>query len=329
MNDMRAYKALRETVGEEFTRHLSVIDDRLIELAESRDPRAAEPGLITLRAGGKRLRPLLVLVCGAADKADDEHLRALMRAAASVELVHTAGLVHDDVLDDAMIRRNKPTIYASHGREVAVTTGDLLFALAFEELSHNKDPRQIEALSDATHGLVRGELVQREDAWDPRVTRDRYLARCQLKTSCLFEGAARLGAYAGGRPELVSVLFEFGTRLGLAFQMADDVLDMAADKALTGKTRGADILDGTVTLPYILAAEFDRELLDLDLGEIDSVESAQALCDRVIATGATEAVIEEARSQVAQAKALLEGRVDAAEFEMFASIADQAVSRGL
>ncbi len=325
---MRAYRALRETVGQDYTRRLVDIDKRLIELAETRDPRAAEPGLITLRAGGKRLRPLLVLVCGAANRAGDEQYQALIRAAVSVELVHTAGLVHDDVLDDAAIRRGKPTIYASHGTDVAVTTGDLLFALAFEELTHNNDPDQIEALSDATHGLVRGELVQREDAWDPRVSRERYFARCQLKTSCLFEGAARLGAYAGGRPELVDALFEFGTRLGLAFQMADDVLDMTADKALTGKTRGADLLDGTVTLPFIIAAEHDPSLLELDLRSIETVEQAEALCDRVAATGATKEVIAEARAQVVAAKSKLEDRVEEDEYEMFASIAEQAVSRG-
>lgn len=325
---MRAYRALRETVGQDYTHRLVDIDKRLIELAETRDPRAAEPGLITLRAGGKRLRPLLVLVCGAANRATEEHYQALIRAAVSVELVHTAGLVHDDVLDDAAIRRGKPTIYASHGTDVAVTTGDLLFALAFEELTHNNDPDQIEALSDATHGLVRGELVQREDAWDPRVTRERYFARCQLKTSCLFEGAARLGAYAGGRPELVEALFDFGTCLGLAFQMADDVLDMTADKTLTGKTRGADLLDGTVTLPFIIAAEHDPSLLELDLHSIQTVEQAEQLCDRVAATGATQEVIAEAHAQVAAAKSKLEGRVEEDEYEMFASIAEQAVSRG-
>lgn len=327
MSDTRAFQALAVTVGERFTERLADVDARLNELVGSSDPRAAEPGLITVGAGGKRLRPLLVLVCGAVDRAGDEQRLALVRAAVAVELVHTAGLVHDDVLDDAALRRGRPTIYASHGRDVAVTTGDLLFALAFEELTRNQDPRQITALSDATYGLVRGELVQREDAWNPSVPRERYLLRCQLKTSCLFEGAARLGAYAGGRAELAPVLFDFGTKLGLAFQMADDVLDVVAATTQTGKTRGADLLDGTVTLPLIIAAERDPTLKDLDLRAIRTPEQAAAVCDRIAATGAPEAVIAEAREQVAAAKALLEGQVDANEFEMFASIADQAVAR--
>ena len=155
-----------------------------------------------MRAGGKRLRPLLVLTCGAIEDADEQHAAALISAGAAVELIHMATLVHDDVLDDAALRRGKPTVYAEHGRDAAIQTGDMLFAIAFEELARSGDADQVRALSDASSGLARGELLQREDAWDATVTRERYLLRCTLKTARLFEAAAQLGAYAGGRAEL-------------------------------------------------------------------------------------------------------------------------------
>ncbi|MFY9469214.1 MAG: polyprenyl synthetase family protein, partial [Solirubrobacterales bacterium] len=195
MSDTRAFQALVETVGERVTARLADVELRLGEIVAARDPRASGPGLITLRAGGKRLRPLLVLTCGAIEDATPEQAEALIRAGAAVELVHMATLVHDDVLDDAALRRGRPTIYAAHGRDTAITTGDMLFALAFEELTKSGDSAQVNTLSDASSGLARGELLQREDAWRASVSRERYILRCTLKTARLFEAAARLGAH--------------------------------------------------------------------------------------------------------------------------------------
>lgn len=327
MSDTRAFQALAETVGAEFTGRLADVEARLVEIVERRDPVAAEPGLSTLRAGGKRLRPLLVLVCGAIDRASAEQERALISAASAVELVHMATLVHDDVLDDAALRRGRPTVYAEHGRHAALTTGDMLFALAFEELARPGAEAQVAALSQASSGLARGELIQREDAFNPAVTRERYLLRCTLKTARLFEAAARLGAHAGGRPELADSLAAFGNNVGLAFQLADDVLDVAAATEQTGKTRGADLLDGTVNLPLIEAVRIDPSLAELDLRAIDTPRRAAEICDRIVATGAPEIVLDEARRLVAEAKDLLRDAVGTAERAMFASIADQAVAR--
>jgi geranylgeranyl pyrophosphate synthase len=325
--DTRAFRALSATVGETITARLADVETRLTEIVERRDPVAARPALTTLRAGGKRLRPLLVLTCGAIDGADDDRGSALISAAACVELVHMATLVHDDVLDDAALRRGRPTIYASEGRAAAVQTGDLLFALAFEELARTGDRAQLRALSDASSGLARGELLQREDAWDATVTRERYLLRCTLKTARLFEAAAQLGAHAGGRPQLAEQLGAFGAKVGLAFQLADDVLDVVASTEQTGKTRGADLLDGTVNLPLILAAERQAELRALDLKAIDTPQRAAAVCERIVETGAPEDVAAEARGLVDEAKALLGPEISAAERQVFESIADQAVGR--
>jgi geranylgeranyl pyrophosphate synthase len=325
--DTRAFEALTRTVGDSITARLGDVEQRLTAIVSARDPRASEAALRTLNAGGKRLRPLLVLTCGAIDDATPEQATALISAGASVELVHMATLVHDDVLDDAAMRRGRPTVYAEDGRDAAIQTGDLLFAMAFEELAGSGDPAQVQALSDASSGLAKGELLQREDAWNATVTRERYLQRCTLKTARLFEAAAQLGAHAGGRPELSDTLGAFGAKVGLAFQLADDVLDVVAPTEQTGKTRGADLLDGTVNLPLIIAATRDQSLASLDLHAVTTPEQAAAVCDRIAATGAADDVLAEARSLVAEAKDLLGNEVSRAERAVFESIADQAVGR--
>ncbi|MGK2879054.1 MAG: polyprenyl synthetase family protein [Solirubrobacterales bacterium] len=325
--DTRAFQALAATVGESITSRLVDVEQRLTEIVEAREPGATEPALVTLSSGGKRLRPLLVLTCGAIDHAAPEQESALISAGAAVELIHMATLVHDDVLDDADLRRGKPTVFAEHGRAAATQTGDLLFALAFVELTASGDRAQVRTLSDASSGLAQGELLQREDAWDATVTRERYMRRCTLKTARLFEAAAQLGAHAGGRSELAEQFGSFGSKVGLAFQLADDVLDVVAPTEQTGKTRGADLLDGTVNLPLIVAAERDPALADLDLRAIHTPEQAGHVCDRIAATGAPDEVLTEARGLVEEAKGLLGPELSRAERQVLSSIADQAVGR--
>lgn len=325
--DTRAFQALTATVGERIVARLVDVEARLTAIVQTRDPAATDAALTTLRAGGKRLRPLLVLTCGAIDDVDQARAEALISAAACVELIHMATLVHDDVLDDADLRRGRPTVHASAGRAAALQTGDLLFALAFEELTRAGDAQQVRALSNASSGLAQGELLQREDAWDASITHERYLLRCTLKTARLFEAAAHLGAYAGGRPQLAEPLGAFGAKVGLAFQLADDVLDVVASTQQLGKTRGADLLDGTVTLPLILAAQSDPELSRLDLRAIATPQQAAEICDRIAATGAPDEVNAEARRLVAEAKSLLGPEISAQERQIFESIADQAVGR--
>src|SRR5271169_392831 len=233
----------------------------------------------TVMAGGKRLRPLLVLLAaesagGPPDTAEGEE--RLVRAAAAVELVHSATLVHDDLIDGALLRRGHPTVAAVAGRQMAVATGDLLFSRAFAELARNDDAEQLRALSQASSALAEGELLQREDAYAAHVAVDRYLRRCELKTAALFEAACRLGALTAidGSDALAEALGAFARRIGLAFQMLDDVLDVSGPVERTGKSRGRDLLDGTVTLPLILARERDEELAAFDLRTLERPEQA-------------------------------------------------------
>ncbi len=271
--------------------------------------------LATLDAGGKRLRPMLVLLCAGPER-DGE----AVRAAAAIELVHMATLVHDDVLDAAPLRRGLPTVAATSGRERAVATGDLLFSRAFALLADAGDARSVALLADASVALARGELAQRHDAFDLNVSEERYLYRCGLKTARLFECACLLG-----RDE--AALREFGAGIGLAFQLLDDVLDVSGPPERTGKARGTDLLDGTVTLPLIEAAKSDPGIRETDLHALDPA-AAEALCDRIAATGALERVRARAIELVAEAKQALErATFDAEQRKLLTLVADGVVQR--
>jgi geranylgeranyl pyrophosphate synthase len=188
----------------------------------------------------------------------------------------------------------------------------------------------VRALSEASSALARGELMQREDAWSPTVTTERYLERCRLKTARLFEAACRLGAVLGepGR-DAAAGLGAFGERIGVAFQILDDVLDVSGPTERTGKPRGADLLDGTVTLPLIVARERDPELRELDLrAEVRDEASAAATCDRIIATGALEDARALALRHVAEGKrALASVALGSEQRELLDLAADSAVER--
>ena len=319
MASAEAVAAVIEAGGAHVPELLDRLEVRLAEVAASHGEVLAEHAGATISAGGKRLRPLLVFV--AAGSASD----GVLRAAVAVELVHSATLVHDDVLDAAALRRGVPTVVASAGRSAATATGDLLFARAFAELAENGRVDEIRVLSDASCALAEGELRQRADAWDAAVPVERYLARCELKTARLFEAACRLGALeSGGEPDALGA---FGRRIGLAFQLLDDVLDVSGPASRTGKHRGTDLLDGTVTLPYILARERDPELAALDPRTIRDPETAERVCDRIEATGALDEARRRALEIVDDAKARLADGLPARQRAALELVANGVVAR--
>lgn len=292
--------------GPRLARGLSRTEARLSEIGESHGAELGRHAADTLSAGGKRLRPLIVFLC-----AGDGHDKGTVSAAVAVELVHMATLVHDDVLDRAPLRRGRETVYKSAGRAAATCTGDFLFSRAFAELAATGSREAVKTLSDASSALARGELMQRADAWSREVSSERYISRCTLKTARLFEAACRLGALlgpaAGAVPGSVECLGAFGEKIGIAFQIFDDVLDVSGPAERTGKHRGTDLLDGTITLPLILARERDPQLKHLDLRTaVTNPSEADALCERIADTGALTDAREEALTYVAQAKAALD-----------------------
>jgi geranylgeranyl pyrophosphate synthase len=294
---------------------LGEVEELLREAVAGHGEKLGEDAGATLEAGGKRLRPMLVLLC-----AGPERSEAAIRAAAAIELVHMATLVHDDVLDDAPLRRGLPTVAATSGRDRATATGDLLFSRAFALLADAGDARAVALLADASVALARGELAQRRDAFDLGLDEERYLSRCRLKTGRLFECACLLG-----RDD--EALREFGAEIGLAFQLLDDVLDVSGPPERTGKARGTDLLDGTVTLPLIEAAASDPGIREVDLQALDGA-GAEALCDRIAATGALDTVRARALEMVAAAKRALErARFEPEQRQLLALVADGVVQR--
>jgi geranylgeranyl pyrophosphate synthase len=282
--------------GPHVPRLLALVEERLVAVAASYGPVLGEHAGATIAAGGKRLRPMLVLLAAGPGAPD----APVVRAGAAVELVHSASLVHDDVLDAAALRRGRPTVVAAAGRGMATAVGDMLFSRAFAELAANGSAEQIRTLSRASSALSQGELVQRSDAWDATVSVDRYLRRCELKTARLFEAACELGALAAGADP--APLGAFGRRIGLAFQLLDDVLDVSGPAERIGKHRGTDLLDGTVTLPFILARERDAELAAIEPRSISTPGRAEQVCDAIAATGALEEARSRALAMVAAAK---------------------------
>jgi geranylgeranyl pyrophosphate synthase len=324
--------AIMRRGGEALRRRMERTERHLERVTSQSGAPLASHANATIIAGGKRLRPLLVVLAAESAGGPPSTVvgeERLVRAAVAVELVHSATLVHDDLIDGAQLRRGHPTVAAVAGRKVAIATGDLLFSRAFAELARNDDAAQLRALSDASSALAAGELLQREDAYAAHVAVERYLERCELKTAALFEAACRLGALVAveASSALADALGAFARRIGLAFQMLDDVLDVSGPVERTGKSRGTDLLDGTVTLPFILARERDPELAAFDLAGLGGPPQAQELCERIAATGALDEARERALAVVAEAKAELPAMLPDGRAALLDLVADAVVER--
>jgi geranylgeranyl pyrophosphate synthase len=295
---------IRETPG--LDAYLGDLEVRLTAAVEAYPGLVAEVGGEALAAGGKRLRPLLVFLAARPGEAP-------LAAGAAVELVHMATLVHDDVIDRARYRRGRESAWASHGARAARAAGDYLFARAFAELAATGDAAAVRCLAGATLSLARGEALQRAQTRDPETSVEGYLERCALKTGKLFEAACLLGS-GGDRG-----LGEFGLALGIAFQIADDILDCSGETIETGKIAGTDLREGTPTLPLILAAREDASVrAALDGGPLDG-----ALV-RVAETGALESSREVALDYARRARACLDGHLRRDELE---ALTDAVVDR--
>jgi geranylgeranyl pyrophosphate synthase len=274
--------------------YLAEVESELATAVARHQGLVAEVGAGALAAGGKRLRPALAFL--SSSPAEDPPVAA----GVAVELVHMATLVHDDLIDGAAVRRGRASAWSEHGEAAAGAAGDYLFARAFSTLAETGDAAAVAVLAEASLALARGEAMQRLQRYDPDTTVDAYLERCALKTGKLFEAACVLG---GGRRE-------YGRLLGIAFQIADDVLDCTGDTIETGKVPGTDLQDGTPTLPLLLAAQEDLVVREALAGG-----SKEGVLVRVAATGALDRSRELALHYASQARASLDGAPRRGELE--------------
>jgi geranylgeranyl pyrophosphate synthase len=227
--------------------YMTVLESRLSRAVARENGAVSAVAGEALAAGGKRLRPLLCFL-----SASDGESELLLAAGVAAELVHMATLVHDDLVDGARMRRGAPSAWSVFGAGAALSAGDYLFACAFAELAETGESAAVAVLADACLSLARGEAMQRAQTRRPDTSIDAYLERCALKTGKLFEAACRLGS--AGDPDLAA----YGLALGIAFQIADDILDCAGQTQETGKIPGTDLREGTPTMPLLLAAQQDE-----------------------------------------------------------------------
>lgn len=201
--------------------------------------------------GGKRLRPALLLLSAQAAGYRGE---ARLELAAVIEFIHTATLLHDDVVDESQMRRGRGTANATFGNAASVLVGDFLYSRAFQMMVSANNMRVMSVLADATNTIAEGEVLQLMNCHDASVDETRYLEVVRRKTAKLFEAAARLGGVLGGvSPQVEEALASYGMHLGTAFQLIDDVLDYSGDEATIGKSLGDDLAEGKPTLPLIRA----------------------------------------------------------------------------
>ncbi len=219
-------------------------------------PLVSQVSRYIIAAGGKRLRPaLLLLMCGALGYTGTQRFNL----AAVVEFIHTATLLHDDVVDESTMRRGRPTANESFGNAASVLVGDFLYSRAFQMMLDSRDMRVMEILADATNVIAEGEVLQLMNMGDASLDEAAYLHVIRSKTAKLFEASTQLAAVlAGASPDIEVACARYGQALGTAFQVVDDVLDYAGDAAETGKNVGDDLREGKTTLPLIFAMQRGR-----------------------------------------------------------------------
>jgi octaprenyl-diphosphate synthase len=261
-------------------------------------------------SGGKRVRPALLILAAYAVGGNGSGKNSI-RLATVMEMLHTATLVHDDIIDNAELRRSRPSVNAKFGNQAAVLMGDWLYMSAFETSLQERSLEILDILTGLTRKMTEGELIQLTMIGNTAITQDEYFDILRRKTAYLFSGCCEIGAILGGASsEEQAALRDYGLNLGIAFQLADDLLDFTADERALGKAAGADLVEGKVTLPLILLQEKlpnIREELErvIDDGVYDDV-SRGSIAAKLAENGTLDAIRETARSFAASARKNLE-----------------------
>jgi heptaprenyl diphosphate synthase len=292
-------------------------------------PVVSAPMADLFAAGGKRLRPALVLLAAHVGSYD---LQVLTPAAVAVELTHAATLVHDDVIDRAPLRRGRPTVAASLGDEPAIVIGDFYFAKAYERAARTESPEVVALLADAVMKICAGEVRQQAIRHRYSTDVDEYMRRIEAKTATLLAACCEIGALLGGlEPELRAALREYGRLLGLAFQIADDVLDYTSSEDEIGKPIGHDLVEGFATLPLMMARKDGEVAKELETilvdGRVLSLDEARRAAGVVRASDGPRSALEHAGGLASEARSRLDELPDAPAVRTLISLTEYVVSR--
>jgi octaprenyl-diphosphate synthase len=281
-----------------------------------------------ISSGGKRLRPMLTLAMAElTGYSGDGHVKL----AAAVEFMHTATLLHDDVVDESGLRRGQATANALFGNATAVLVGDFVYSRAFQMMVETDNLRVLRVLADATNVIAEGEVMQLMNCHNPDIEEDGYLEVIRCKTAKLFEAATRLGAILGAAPSAQEdAVADYGTCLGTAFQLIDDVLDYSGEQALIGKNVGDDLAEGKPTLPLIYAIKHGTQRqarLVRHAIEHGGRDELGGVIEAIHSTGALDYAREQARQESRAACEALAGLPDSRERDYLLQLADFAVTR--
>ncbi len=301
-----ASEAFRQTF-ELINPHLYSVEERIRQQARAFDPAVEGYAAYAMNSGGKRLRPALALLSGGATGSITS---GHVDLAVILELVHIATLVHDDIMDGAETRRDQPTVNAKWGNSLSVLLGDCLFAHALSLSTHFTNNEICRIIADSAAAVCAGEILQTQRRFDLKLTTTDYYKIVEMKTASLFSTACELGAFISeAGPVVIGALKTYGTKLGIAYQIYDDLLDIAGDEETAGKTLGTDLQKGKLTLPVLLLLQSRDEKRRERARELILHENASGhdeLAELLISGGAMKAATDTARRIVAEARAALD-----------------------
>jgi len=310
------------------TDEFRAVDQLIIDNLKSEVGLVEDMGSYIVNAGGKRIRPVLVLLSALANgySAGNNHLKI----AAIIEFIHTATLLHDDVVDLSELRRGRQTANTIWGNAPSVLVGDFLYSRAFQMLVELTDLRVMGVIADATNVISEGEVQQMTNAGNGELDEQAYRAVIYRKTAKLFEAAAECGAIL---PDADSrAMADYGKHLGMAFQIADDVLDLQGDVDAMGKNIGDDLAEGKMTLPIIFARDHvssDQSQLIRNAVESKAVDKLQQITEIVSASGGLAYSLDQARVHADLAKQALQAVPDNKYKQVLLKVADFAVTRSV
>ncbi len=316
------------TIRQLIASDMDSVDRLIIESLKSDVVLINQIGAYIVHSGGKRLRPMIVLMAAQACGYDgSKHIDL----AAIIEFIHTATLLHDDVVDGSELRRNRETANAVWGNEASVLVGDFLYSRSFEMMVGVGAMRVMDILSHATNRIAEGEVLQLLNVHNPDTTEAEYMEVIKRKTATLFEAGARLGAVIAGVPEEQELaLAAYGLHLGIAFQLVDDALDYDASKSEIGKNIGDDLAEGKPTLPLIQAMkqadDATRQRLS-DIIEQGGLDQIDFVMESIGASNAIAYTQQLAREEAELAKQALEPLPESPYRQALADLADFSVAR--